>query len=55
MFRMLNDIPLPILWLGLAVLLGIIEAGTLGLVTIWFAIGSLIAMLVALAGLGFQW
>ncbi len=35
------------LWLGLAVVFAIIEAVTLGIVSIWFAIGALVAMLFA--------
>lgn len=36
------------LWLLIAVTFAVIEAMTLGIVSIWFAIGALIAMLVAL-------
>ncbi|NLG88567.1 MAG: NfeD family protein [Clostridiaceae bacterium] len=39
---------MPYVWLGLMVLMIIIEAATLGLTTIWFAIGSLFAFLVSL-------
>ena len=40
---------MPYVWLGLMVLLIIIEAATMGLTTLWFAIGSLYAFLVSLA------
>ena len=33
------------LWLGLAVVFAIVEALTLGIISIWFAIGALVAML----------
>lgn len=42
-----------IMWLVLAVVLAGIEAATLGIVTIWFAIGALAALIVSLTGLGF--
>ena len=35
-------------WLALAILFGIIEAATLGLTSIWFAVGALAAMICAL-------
>ena len=35
------------LWLLIAVTFAVIEAMTLGIVSIWFAIGALVAMLVA--------
>lgn len=38
-------------WLGLLVILLIIEAVTLGLTTIWFAGGALVGFILALAGL----
>ena len=37
-------IPLPWLWFLLATIFGIIEAMTLGIVSIWFAIGALAAI-----------
>lgn len=40
----------PMIWLLLAIALAIIEAFTLGLTTIWFAAGSLAALVVALLG-----
>ena len=40
------------LWLALAVFFCIIEALTVGLTTIWFAAGALVAMLVAILGGG---
>ncbi len=39
-----------IVWLVLAVAFAILEAATLGLTSIWFAAGSLIAMLAAMLG-----
>ncbi len=36
------------IWLALMLLLLIIEASTMGLTTIWFAIGSLVAMILSL-------
>jgi membrane protein implicated in regulation of membrane protease activity len=44
---------LPVIWIAVAVLLAIIEAFTLGLTTIWFAIGSVVAALAAMLGAGF--
>ena len=41
-------IPLPWLWFLLAIIFGIIEAMTLGIVSIWFAIGALAAMLTSI-------
>lgn len=41
-------IPVYIFWLGLAILFGIVEAATLGLTSIWFALGALVAMVAAL-------
>ena len=42
-------------WAGLTVLLVIIEAVTVQLVTIWFAVGSLAALVAKLAGLNLTW
>lgn len=42
----------PMYWVLLFVLLLIIEAATLGLTTIWFAAGSLVAFLAGLMGAG---
>lgn len=36
-----------LIWLGIAVLLGMIEASTVALVSIWFAIGAVAAMIPA--------
>jgi membrane protein implicated in regulation of membrane protease activity len=41
---------MPVIWLVIAVLLGLIEAATLGLTTLWFAVGALAAALSALLG-----
>ena len=39
-----------IVWLVLMIVLAITEAGTLGLTAIWFAFGSLVAMIAAILG-----
>jgi membrane protein implicated in regulation of membrane protease activity len=44
---------LPVVWIVIAVILAIIEALTLGLATIWFAIGAALAAVAALFGAGF--
>ncbi|MCR5556469.1 MAG: NfeD family protein [Butyrivibrio sp.] len=41
-----------IIWLIAAIVLAVIELSTMGLVTIWFAIGALVAMIGALFGAG---
>ena len=41
-----------ILWLGLTVLFALVEAGTVALVSVWFAAGSLCALLAAALGAG---
>ena len=41
-----------ILWLGLVIILLIIEIATMGLTTIWFAGGAIAAFLLSLAGAG---
>ncbi len=41
------------IWLGLAVVFLIAEAGTVALVSVWFAGGALLAMLAAILGAGF--
>lgn len=41
-----------IIWLGLVVVLIIIELGTLGLTTVWFAGGALVSCIAALLGAG---
>ncbi|WIF95979.1 NfeD family protein [Caminicella sporogenes] len=41
------------MWIIVAVIFGIIEAFTLGLTTIWFAAGALVAMISALINLPF--
>ena len=47
----------PLLWLGILAVLLIIEAATVGLVTVWFAGGALAAAIAsgAGAGAGTQW
>lgn len=49
----LFGISYPAFWLGLAVVLSVIEAVTAGLVTIWLVLGALAAWVCALAGLSF--
>jgi membrane protein implicated in regulation of membrane protease activity len=39
-------------WLGVAVVLAIIEGMTVGLVCIWFAVGALAALVCAILGAG---
>lgn len=41
-------IPAYVYWLALVILFGIAEAATLGLTSVWFAVGALCAMLVAI-------
>ena len=40
-----GTIPLPWLWFLLAIIFAIVEALTLGIISIWFAIGALVAMI----------
>ena len=44
------SIPMWVLWLILLIVFAIIEAATLGLATIWFAIGAGVAMVMDLCG-----
>ena len=41
-----------ILWLGLTMLFALVEAGTVALVSVWFAAGSLCALIAAALGAG---
>ena len=41
------EIPMPLVWLAVAIILGIIEAVTVTLISIWFAIGALAAIIPA--------
>ena len=41
-------------WLGLMIILGVIELLTLGLTSIWFAAGALVAFIFAMLGLRFS-
>lgn len=41
------------LWLAAAIILAIVEANTVQLVSIWFAVGALAAMVPAIIGMGF--
>jgi len=43
------------IWLGVAVILAIIELATYGLVTIWFAIGAVVAFFLSLLGVTTAW
>ena len=44
------DISLPIVWLIITVVLSLIEIFTMGLVTIWFAAGAVVAFIMSLIG-----
>ncbi len=44
------DLTIKLVWLGLLLLFGIGEAVTVGLTSIWFAAGALVALIVALLG-----
>ncbi len=44
------DISLPIIWLIVTIVLSVIEIFTMGLVTIWFAAGAAVALLLSLIG-----
>ncbi len=50
---MLFGITYTILWLILFLVLLIVEAFTLGLVTLWFAMGAILAFLLSLSGVSF--
>ena len=41
---------LSIFWLAAVIVLGIVEALTVGLVTVWFAVGALAALISSLFG-----
>jgi len=43
----LFEIPMPFIWLIIAVVLGVIEAVTVSLISVWFAIGALAAIIPA--------
>ncbi len=45
----------PYIWLGIALVLLVIEILTVGLTTIWFAAGALLAMTLAFCGAGVAW
>ena len=40
----------PFIWLGVAAVMGIVEVLSLGLITMWFVIGALVAFLANLLG-----
>lgn len=44
---------MPLVWLLIAILLGAIEASTVDLVAVWFALGAMISIIPALLGLPF--
>lgn len=44
------EIPMPIVWIIIAVILGIVEAATVSLVSIWFAVGAVVAIIPAYFG-----
>ena len=46
----MGEISMAVVWLVLTIVLAVIELTTLGLITIWFAIGSIFALFVALLG-----
>jgi len=41
----MDNISFPVLWLIIVVVLGIIEAASFNLITIWFALGAVVAMI----------
>lgn len=47
------EIPMPFIWLIVAVILGIMEAVTVSLISVWFAIGALAAIIPAYFGVPF--
>jgi membrane protein implicated in regulation of membrane protease activity len=47
------EMSMAIVWLAIAIVLSIIELTTMGLVTIWFAAGALVALLLSLVGVPF--
>ena len=46
---------MPVFWLAAAVIFVIIEGLTMGLTTIWFAGGAVIALIAALLGAGWKY
>lgn len=44
------EIPMPFVWLIIAVMLGILEAVTVSLVSVWFAVGAVAAIIPAYFG-----
>ncbi|OJV63275.1 MAG: hypothetical protein BGO41_11345 [Clostridiales bacterium 38-18] len=49
----MNDQTLSIIWAILIVFFTVVEAFTLGLTSIWFAVGALVALIASAIGLGF--
>ena len=46
--NVLSEISMPIVWLGLVIFFGVAEGVTVGLTSIWFSVGALVALLVSL-------
>ncbi|MBR2639768.1 MAG: NfeD family protein, partial [Oscillospiraceae bacterium] len=44
------EIPMPFVWLIIAVILGVIEAVTVSLISVWFAVGAIAAIIPAYFG-----
>ncbi|MBK5253507.1 MAG: NfeD family protein [Peptostreptococcaceae bacterium] len=44
------DLPMYLIWLILAIVLGVAEAVSLGLSSLWFAIGAAVACIIAMVG-----
>ncbi len=49
----MGNIPIAVWWLILAVVLGIIEAASFNLITLWFSIGAVAAMISSFFGIPF--
>ncbi len=47
------DISMTVVWLVIAVILAAVELSTFGLVSVWFAIGAVFALIVSAFGAGF--
>ena len=44
------EMSMPLVWLAVAIIFSVIELATMGLVTIWFAAGALVALLLSMVG-----
>lgn len=40
----------PFVWLGVAAVMGVVEIVSLGLITMWFVVGALVAFVASLLG-----